>query len=410
MITAAIFVATYAIVAAGRAPFLRIDRTGAAVVGAILMLVTGAIGFSEAVQAIDFRTLVLLFSMMVIVAHLRLAGGLAALAHLVSRRVTHPAAFIVALIVVSGVLSALFVNDTICLVFTPLVIDVAAARKHRPLPYLLALATASNIGSAATITGNPQNMLVGSMSGISFTRFLAALGPVAVVGLALDALLIWWMFRHELSHEAAAPPTLAVRRPAHRALLRKTVVVMGGVLAGFLLGYDTALVAAAGAAALLVTRRVRPRKVYQAIDWDLLMLFVGLFVVVGAGARAGIDRMVFDALGPLGVATVGGLSATAAILSNAVSNVPAVMLLARLVPLLESPDRAWLTLAMASTLAGNLTLLGSIANLIVAEGARRRGIVIGFWDYARLGIPLTVLTCGWGVLWLSMSPQLLPLP
>ncbi len=192
-------------------------------------------------------------------------------------------------------------------------------------------------------------------------------------------------------------------RRTHRALLWKTLIVIVGVLAGFLADYDTALVAAAGAAALLVTRRVRPRKVYQAIDWDLLMLFVGLFVVVGSGERAGIDRVMFDLLRPLGVATVAGLSTTAAILSNAISNVPAVMLLAKLVPHLESPDRAWLTLAMSSTRAGNLTLLGSIANLIVAEGARRRGIVIGFWDYARLGIPLTVLTIAWGILWLSLA-------
>ena len=198
MLTALIFIGTYAIVAAGRAPFLRLDRTGAAIVGAVLMVVTGAITFDGAVSAVDFRTIVLLFSMMIIVAHLRLAGGLAAFARFISTRIGHPAALVVALVFVAGVLSALFVNDTICLVFTPIVLDVAAARRHRPLPYLLALATASNIGSAATITGNPQNILIGSVSGISFLRFAAAIGPVAVVGLAVDAALIWLMFRREL--------------------------------------------------------------------------------------------------------------------------------------------------------------------------------------------------------------------
>jgi Na+/H+ antiporter NhaD/arsenite permease-like protein len=179
------------------------------------------------------------------------------------------------------------------------------------------------------------------------------------------------------------------------------LVVTAAVLGGFLAGYNTALVAVSGAAALLVTRRVRPRKVYAAIDWDLLMLFIGLFVIVSAGERAGLDRRMFDLLKPLGVATVGGLSATAAILSNVISNVPAVMLLTKIIPRLPDPGRAWLALAMSSTLAGNLTILGSIANLIVVEGARRRGHLVTFWEYARIGIPLSLITIVIGVLWLS---------
>jgi Na+/H+ antiporter NhaD/arsenite permease-like protein len=399
VLTALIFVGTYTIIATGRAPWLRLDRTGAAIVGAVLMVVTGAIGFSEAVSSVDFRTIVLLFSMMIIVAHLRLAGGLAAFARLISTRVGHPAALIVALVFGAGVLSALLVNDTVCLVFTPIVLDVAAARRHRPLPYLLALATASNIGSAATITGNPQNILIGSVSGISFARFAAALGPIAVFGLAVDAALIWWVFRRELHTATTDPAPLRAIRP-HRPLLIKTLVVAVAVLAGFLAGYNTALVAVAGAAVLLVTRRVRPRKVYAAIDWDLLMLFIGLFVIVSAGERAGFDRRMFDLLKPLGVATVAGLSATAAILSNVISNVPAVMLFTKIVPRLPDPGQAWLALAMSSTLAGNLTMLGSIANLIVVEGARRRGHVVTFWEYARVGVPLSLITIAIGVLWL----------
>ena len=325
--------------------------------------------------------------MMIIVAHLRLAGGLAAFARFISTRIGHPGALIVALVFVAGVLSALFVNDTICLVFTPIVLDVAAARRHRPLPYLVALATASNIGSASTMTGNPQNILIGSVSGISFLRFVAAIGPVAVIGLAVDAALIWLMFRRELQTTLTAPSPLRAIRP-HRPLLIKTLVVTTAVLGGFLAGYDTALVAAAGAATLLVTRRVRPRKVYAAIDWDLLMLFIGLFVLVSAGERAGFDRRMLAVLKPLGVETIAGLSATAAILSNVISNVPAVMLFTKIVPQLPDPGRAWLALAMSSTLAGNVTILGSIANLIVVEGARRRGHVVTFWEYARVGMPL----------------------
>jgi Na+/H+ antiporter NhaD/arsenite permease-like protein len=379
VLIALIFVGTYAIVAAGRAPFLRLDRTGAAVVGAVLMVVTGAIAFNEAVAAVDFRTIVLLFSMMIIVAHLRLAGGLAAFARFISTRVRHPAAMVVALVFAAGLLSALFVNDTICLVFTPIVLDVAAARRHRPLPYLLAVATASNIGSASTVTGNPQNILIGSVSGIAYLKL---------------------MFRRELQTTTTDQASVRVIRP-HRPLLLKTLIVTAAVLGGFLAGYDTALVAVAGAATLLVTRRVRPRKVYAAIDWDLLMLFVGLFVVVGAGEHAGFDRRLFALLKPLGVETVAGLSATAAILSNVISNVPAVMLFTKIVPRLPDPGRAWLALAMSSTFAGNLTILGSIANLIVVEGARRRGHVVTFWEYARVGVPLSLITIVIGVWWLS---------
>jgi Na+/H+ antiporter NhaD/arsenite permease-like protein len=400
LITFLIFFLTYAVVALGRAPGLRVDRTGAAVIGAILMVVSSAIAFDDAVRAVDFRTLVLLFGMMVLVAHLRLAGGFAALVRFVSARVRHPALLLVALVVTTGLLSALFVNDTICLVFTPIVLDVAETRRHRPLPYLLALATASNIGSVATMTGNPQNMLIGTVSGLSFRTFAGALAPVALVGLVIDALVIWAIFRrdlHALSTDEAPPRGV----PPHGPLLVKSTVVAAGMLAGFLAGYDAALVAAAGAAVLLVTRRVSPKKVYAAIDWDLLMLFAGLFVVVGAAERAGIDRRVFDMLAPLGLQTVAGLSATAAILSNAVSNVPAVMLFTRLVPRLPDPRRAWLALAMASTLAGNLTILGSIANLIVVEGARRRGYSVSFWEYARVGVPITIATLAFGVWWLS---------
>jgi Na+/H+ antiporter NhaD/arsenite permease-like protein len=337
--------------------------------------------------------------MMVLVAHLRLAGGLAALAKFVGERVRNPAALLLATILVVGFLSALFVNDTICLVFTPIVIDIAEARRHRPLPYLLALATASNIGSVATVTGNPQNMLIGTVSGIPFRAFSAAMLPIAIIGLALDALVIWLIFRRELRTLSTDEERVDHVTP-HGPVLVKAIVVAVGMLAAFLAGYDTAIVAAAGAAVLLVTRRVSPKKIYAAIDWDLLMLFAGLFVVIGAAERAGIDRRLFAVLAPLGLHTVAGLSATAAILSNAVSNVPAVMLFTRFVPNLPDPRTAWLALAMSSTLAGNLTILGSIANLIVVEGARRRGVTIGFWDYGKAGIPITIATLAVGIWWL----------
>lgn len=257
MVTRVIFIGAYAAIAIGHVPFFRIDRPGAALIGAVLMVATGAISLEAAAHAVDPRTLVLLFSMMVIVAYLRMSGGLASLADVVGRSATGPRQLVAWIVFTAGLLSALFVNDTVCLVFTPIVLDIAAARGQQPLPYLVALATASNIGSAATITGNPQNILIGSLSGIGFARFVERLGPMALVCLAVDAALICLVFRRQLSvrlEAKAAPP----RRRVHRLLLAKTLVVSAAVLVGFLAGLDTATVAAAGAAALLVTRRVRP--------------------------------------------------------------------------------------------------------------------------------------------------------
>jgi Na+/H+ antiporter NhaD/arsenite permease-like protein len=400
VVAGAILVFTYLVIAIGRAPYLRVDRTGAAIVGATLMIATGVISLDEAYQHIDFRTLVLLFGMMVVIAHLRMARFFTAVVRWVGTRVHDPRLLLVAVVFVSGILSALFVNDTICLVFTPVLIELARARGHRPLPYLLALATSSNIGSVATITGNPQNMLIGSVSHIGYAPFLAALAPVALFGLALDAAVLVYLFRADLR---PGPMEYAGRgpRPLHRAMMIKTLAVTVGVMIAFLLGRDPALVAAIGAAVLLLTRRVHPQKVYQSIDWDLLVLFVGLFVVIGGVERVGLAARLFDLLAPVGLHTIGGLSLVTAILSNVISNVPAVMLLSKLVPQLPDPTLAWLTLAMSSTLAGNLTLVGSIANLIVLAGAKRHDVEIGFWQYAAVGVPVTTLTLLFGVWWLA---------
>jgi Na+/H+ antiporter NhaD/arsenite permease-like protein len=365
MLTAIIFVATYAVVAIGRVPGFRLTRTGAALVGAALMIVTGAIAPRDALASIDWRTIGLLLAMMALVAPLQLAGVFPRVVVWVGRRVHHPATLLASVVAASGLLSALFVNDTICVAFTPLVLDLAAARRHDPVPFLLALATASNIGSTATIVGNPQNMLIGSVSGIGIWRFTAALAPIAVAGLALDVAILWLLFRRELTP-----------RPTDEAVLDKRA-------ADRTHGSFTAANFA------------------RAIDWRLLALFVGLFVVVGAAERAGIDKRLFAALAPLGVRTTAGLSATAAALSNLVSNVPAVMLFTPVVRQLPDPSRAWLALAMSSTLAGNLTILGSIANLIVVESARRRGVTVSARAYARAGVPITLATIAFGVWWLS---------
>jgi Na+/H+ antiporter NhaD/arsenite permease-like protein len=250
----------------------------------------------------------------------------------------------------------------------------------------------------ATIVGNPQNMLIASLSRITYVDFARALSPVALVGLAIDATIIGWVWRRDL-RAGEGRASVAVSRPIHRMMMIKSLAVAGGALAGFIAGLEPALVSAAAAAVLLVSRWVKPDKLYRAVDWNLLMLFAGLFVVIAGVERAGLDRRFFEVLRPVGIGTVGGLTVVGALLSNIISNVPAVMLFTNLVPRLPDPDRAWLTLAMATTLAGNLTLLGSIANLIVVEGARQKGIRISFLEHLAIGLPVTIATLLFGVWW-----------
>jgi Na+/H+ antiporter NhaD/arsenite permease-like protein len=401
VLPALIFVLTYAVLAIGNPPGgFRIDRTGAALIGAILMVAVGGLPLDEAYRAIDYRTIILLFGMMIVIASLRLAGFFRGLVRWITTHVDDPILLLVAVIFTSGILSALFVNDTVCLVFTPILVEIVRARGLSPLPYLLALATSSNIGSVATITGNPQNMLIGSLSQLPYARFTASLGPIALVGLVADVLLIWWVFRRDL---VASPSRQPERRPrvVHQALLVKGLIVSVLVLAGFLAGFDPAVVAASGAAVLLITRRVNPEKVYRLVDWDLLTLFIGLFVVVRGIEHAGVAERLFAWLQPIGIDSIAGLSLVAAGLSNLISNVPAVMLFTSVVPRLPDPAESWLALAMSSTLAGNLTILGSIANLIVVERARAMGVRISFVDYLKVGLPITFVTIAFGIWWLS---------
>ena len=403
MLPALILFLAYVVLALGHLPGLRLDRTGAAVIGAILMVTVGGLSFDAAVAAVNYRTLVLLFGMMVLVAHLQLAGFFGLVARRIAGRVAHPVALVAVVATASGVLSALFVNDPVCLVLTPVVIEIARLRRLNPMPVLLALATGSNIGSVATITGNPQNMLIGSLSRISFLQFTTVPGPVALVGLLIDVLVIAAVYRGRfhavgLVEEPIVVDHTSLRR-AQASMLAKTIVVATLMLAGFIAGYDTALVAAAGGAALLITRRVKPEKSWSRIDWDLLVLFVGLFVIVAGAEQAGLDRKFFDLLRPIGIETRLGLSLVSAVLANLISSVPSVMLFSRFVPTLPNPTEGWLTLAMSSTLAGNLTILGSIANLIVVEGARKRDVTITFGEYLRVGIPVTIATLAFGTWW-----------
>jgi Na+/H+ antiporter NhaD/arsenite permease-like protein len=394
-----IFAGTYLVLTIGRLPGFRVDRTGAAIIGATLMVASNVLTIPEAIEAVNTDTIILLFGMMIVVANLRLSRFFALVTEWVVRRAHRPLILLASIAAVSGVFSAFFVNDTMCLVLTPLVLDITTHLRRNPVPYLLAVAMASNIGSVATITGNPQNMLVGSFSGIHYRSFAVALAPVALAGLLIAVGVIALIYRGEFLSSAPrveiAPPPVRV----HRALAWKSTLVSAAMIVFFFAGWPVAKVALVAGALLLVTRRVKPERVYAEIDWALLVLFIGLFIVVRGVEKTSLSADLFAIASRLHLERPGVMSAFAAVLSNLVSNVPAVLVFRPFIPHLPNPQHAWLTLAMSSTLAGNLTVLGSVANLIVIQRARHQ-VRIGFWEYARVGIPVTVVTIAIGVWWL----------
>ncbi len=390
-----IFAGTYLVLAIGRLPGFRLDRTGAAIIGATLMIALHVLTFEEAYAAVNYETIMLLFGMMIVVANLRLSGFFTIVSSWVVEHARRPLVLLAGIVLVSGVFSAFFVNDTMCLVMTPLVLEIAERLERNPVPYLLAVAMASNVGSVATITGNPQNMMIGSFSHIPYAAFAAALAPVAAVGLALTVVVIAAVYRKEFLVEKPLPiPHRLVR--VNRVLLWKSLAVSVGMLVFFFAGQPVPTVALVAGALLLITRRVKPEKIYHEIDWSLLVLFVGLFIVIAGLEKTNVAADLFAVASRYHLERTAPMSIFTAVLSNLVSNVPAVLVFKTFVPHLPDAAHAWLTLAMSSTLAGNLTILGSVANLIVVQKARR-AVTISFWEYARAGIPLTILTLAAGI-------------
>jgi Na+/H+ antiporter NhaD/arsenite permease-like protein len=399
-LTAAIVVGTYTGVAIGRVPGLRMNRATITLVGAAALIATGAIREQQAYAAIDTGTVLLLAAMMVLNANLRMAGFFAEVTNWVLRLAKTPRILLALVVFTSGILSAIFLNDPVCILFTPLVIDLTQRLRRDPLPYLIGLGAAANVGSTATITGNPQNLIIGQASGIPYLTFLAYLGPVALAGLSVTWIIIITLYREEFQRpfDMGIADELDMPR-TYPPLLSRTLLVVLGLMVAFLSGLPI-VSSACIAAGLLLVSRLRPNKLL-AIDWELLAFFGGLFIVTGAIEVSGLSKQLFQAAGPLLTGDVTLLSLTTGILSNIVSNVPAVLLLRPEIVNLPNPQQAWLTLAMSSTLAGNFTLLGSAATLIVAEIAAGRGIRLTFTAFLKAGVPITVLTMAIGILWLS---------
>ena len=397
-------------IASGKFPRLAMNRASIALTAAVLLVVLGGLTTHEALAAVDTETLALLLAMMIIVANLRVSGFFLIAGGRVLSIARSPRILLAIVVLVSGVLSALFLNDTICLMFTPLVAEMARRSGRDGRPYLIALATSANAGSCATSIGNPQNMLIASQSGISFGTFVLALGLPSLIAMLLSYWMTVLMFPSEFRAHIMlrqTPDRVTAGAEAGHAevspyLMYKSLAASVLLLVLLLAGVRTSHAALIAASFLLITRRVHPERIFAEVDFTLLVFFSGLFVLTAAVARTDAFATAMQWLTPH-LQRPGGLFAAAiALASNLVSNVPAVMLLSPAARAMANPQPAWLMLAMASTFAGNLTLLGSVANLIVAEQGEKWGIHIGFVDYLKVGLPVTLLSIAAGTLWLGI--------
>ncbi len=399
-----IFCVTYLLISGRRLKILPLNRPAAALLGSVLMVGCGILTPERAYRCVDYDTLVLLLGMMLISAYLFLAGFFDWAADWILRHARSPQALLLHLILASGILSALLVNDTVCLMLTPLVVAVIV-RGRLPLPpYLLGLAMSANLGSVATLVGNPQNMIIGHMSRIPFLRFSGSLLPVAAVGLLIEYAVLRFGFRRVLTQAVVHLPETGPR-PLDRRLLLLTLVVLGLAFVGFVAGLDLSWTALAGGALIMVLARRDTHEVLKLVDWHLLVFFAALFIVVEGLSGTGLPDQLYRRVQPLFGASAGtqawNFAWFSALGSNLFSNVPFVLVAGKWIGNFASPELMWKVMALATTLAGNLTILGSVANIIVVESARTH-VEVGFWDYARFGLPVTLLTTLAGMLILTL--------
>ncbi|MFQ4146555.1 anion transporter [Chlorogloeopsis sp. ULAP02] len=383
---------TYLGLALGYVPGFRMNRATIALVGSSFLIATGVLSLRQAWDAIDSTTIVFLLSMMVVNANLSYAGVFPQVLSFLLRFTRSPFGILIALTFSSGILSAFFLNDTLVLIFTPLTISLTQALRLNPIPYLLAIAGATNIGSVATLSGNPQNILIGSFSGIPFLDFMKALTPVAVTGLAIQVILLCLLYPNVRS-TVPCTELLIRKQRVFKPLFYKTLVLTTGLLIAFIAGLPVAESALVVASLLLLTRRVKPQRILKKVDWNLLVMFSGLFILTKVTQQLNLLKPFTYA-----VNSSAGLLSVTVILSNLISNVPAVLLLQPLIP--NDDTQSWLLLAAGSTLAGNLTLFGSVANLIVVEAAAELGYQLTFLEHLRFGVPITLLNLLLVFLWI----------
>ncbi len=390
-----VFTLTYLVIASRQLHWIGLDRPAGAVVGGVAMVIVGGLPMDRALRAVDLEVVILLFGILLIAAYLAEARFFRLTTYFVLTRARSARSLLFGLTFVVGALSALLLNDTVCVLLTPLVVAVVVEARLPALPYLLALASAANVGGVVSFSGNPQNMIVGAAAHgtIGFLQYFLVTLPVGAACLAANAFVIGWLFRRELPTGPLAersPPRPAIDRVLAAKALAALAVFAGLAIAGTSLA-GAAMTAAAG---LMVVARTPPKKAFAYVDWQLLVFFAGLFVVVAGVAHAGVLDELFDVVAPaIGRGDLAGDLAFVALVvvaSNVVSNVPLVLVAVAWIPHLPDPTWGYILLAVAATLAGNLTLFGSVANIIVMEGAGPRG-EIGFWRFLRYGAVITTL-------------------
>lgn len=400
LVATIIFVITYVLISGRQLKILPLNRPAAALLGAVLMVSTGVVTPERAYRAVNYDTIVLLLAMMLIAAYLYLAHFFQWAADAVLQFAHTPPRLLLYVTLTSGILSALLVNDTICLMLTPLLIAVIRRGKLPMLPYLIALATSANIGSVATLVGNPQNMIIGHFSHISFAQFSRVLAPAGAIGLAINFVILRIGFRKTLSEAVIGREARSSTRLDRKLFILISVVFIL-IFAGFIAGSNLAWTALAGAVLMMVLARRDTHEVLKLVDWHLLVFFAALFVVVDGLSDTGLPDAIYRRLQPLFGSAVTtqawNLAWFSAVGSNVFSNVPFVLVAGKWIARFNDPELMWKVLALSTTFAGNLTIVGSVANMIVIESAREH-LEVSFWDYARLGIPITILTIASGVI------------
>ncbi len=400
-----IFCLAYLGIALGKIPGLVIDRVGVALLGAIAMVIFGVVTPEMAVQSIDLPTILLLYSLMIISAQLRLGGFYTWVAMKIVPYYTHPRLFLLATMLVSALLSAMLANDIVCFAFTPVLALSLVEAGLNPIPFLMGLAISSNIGSAATIIGNPQNMLIGQTGQLNFAQFFFWCSPPSFLALGAAYFIILLIYRQQISvvNEKKSMAHMSPGQPFDKWQTTKGIVAIIVLVLLFFYSIPREFSAIGIAGVLLCSRKMKTRDIMGLVDWHLITLFCALFVIIHGVARAGFLDIVMNQLSFMGMDlhNLPVLTGMSVILSNFFSNVPAVMVLIRFIdPLVQTQ---WYTLAVSSTFAGNLFLLGSIANLIVVEQASHYDIKISFWQHAVVGIPVTLsslmVLLGW--LWVG---------
>jgi Na+/H+ antiporter NhaD/arsenite permease-like protein len=399
----AIFAVTYIGLAMGHVPGLKLNRAGIALLGAIAMMIFGGVTTADVVSCINWPTIFLLFGFFVISAQLRLSGFYDKVAHGISARLGSPATFLFMLMAVTAGLSAFLNHDIVCYVFTPIVGMALLRRGINPVPFLVALAIASNFGAAATLIGNPQDMMIGQLAHLDFGKYLLWCSVPVFLAMGAAYGIIWWLSRNRLQPTSPVPeePDYAAI-PFNRFHTFKGLIILVIVVGLFFSGLPKEMIALAAAGIHLASPKFRTEDLLRLVEWPILILFIGLFVVAGAFESTGGGDQAVQWLASSGFnlnATPNLVLATA-VLSNLISNAAAVILLLKVVPL-SQPALAYL-LALANSFGGSLIIIGSLSNIIVVQQAREIGINISFWDFARLGIPVTIAALAGLILWATL--------